>query len=176
MITPDDKDWTWVIERACPECGFDGSAVPETDVGVLVRKNASDWVSLLDAGALESGRRRADRWSGLEYACHVRDVYRIYRYRLGLMLDEDDPLFPNWDQDRTAADEDYDGQDPAVVVPELVSAADAMASALEAITGSMWLRRGRRSDGASFTVATIARYMVHDPIHHVWDVRSICLP
>ena len=23
-IVPDDKNWTWVLERACPECGFDG--------------------------------------------------------------------------------------------------------------------------------------------------------
>jgi hypothetical protein len=20
---PDDKDWTWVVEEPCPECGFD---------------------------------------------------------------------------------------------------------------------------------------------------------
>lgn len=25
-IVADDKDWTWVIERACPECGFDAGA------------------------------------------------------------------------------------------------------------------------------------------------------
>jgi hypothetical protein len=25
-ITPDTKDWTWVLERACPECGFDPAA------------------------------------------------------------------------------------------------------------------------------------------------------
>ena len=31
-ITPDDKDWTWVLERTCPECGFTASAVDATDV------------------------------------------------------------------------------------------------------------------------------------------------
>lgn len=25
-IVPDTKDWTWVLERACPECGFDASS------------------------------------------------------------------------------------------------------------------------------------------------------
>ena len=25
-ITPDTKDWTWVLERTCPECGFDPAA------------------------------------------------------------------------------------------------------------------------------------------------------
>ena len=27
MIEPDTKDWTWVIARPCPECGFDPSTV-----------------------------------------------------------------------------------------------------------------------------------------------------
>ena len=26
VITPDTKDWTWVLERPCPECGFDAAA------------------------------------------------------------------------------------------------------------------------------------------------------
>ena len=26
-IDPDVKDWTWVLERPCPECGLDASAV-----------------------------------------------------------------------------------------------------------------------------------------------------
>ena len=33
-----------------------------------------------------------------------------------------------------------------------------------------WDRTGFRSDGAAFTVATFARYLVHDPIHHLHDV------
>ena len=38
--------------------------------------------------------------SPLEYGCHVRDVFRLYAYRLELMLTEDDPAYPNWDQDK----------------------------------------------------------------------------
>ncbi|HEY5013683.1 MAG TPA: DinB family protein, partial [Acidimicrobiia bacterium] len=33
MITPDTKDWTWVLERPCPECGFDASAFAREQVG-----------------------------------------------------------------------------------------------------------------------------------------------
>ena len=29
-ITPDTKDWTWVLERPCPECGFDPATVADT--------------------------------------------------------------------------------------------------------------------------------------------------
>ena len=31
-IEPDTKDWTWVLERPCPECGFDASSVSFDDV------------------------------------------------------------------------------------------------------------------------------------------------
>ena len=98
---PDDKDWTWVLERPCSECGFDASTVRADAVAELVRANARAWARLLVAAPAGELRRRPrdDRWSALEYACHVRDVCALYRYRLGLMLDEDDPLFPNWDQD-----------------------------------------------------------------------------
>jgi hypothetical protein len=29
-----------------------------------------------------------------------------------------------------------------------------------------------RSDGAQFTVESFARYLVHDPLHHEFDVRA----
>jgi hypothetical protein len=57
-----------------------------------------------------------------------------------------------------------------VVVEALAVAADRLASRLEVLSDDAWHRPGRRSDGASFTIGTIARYMVHDPVHHVWDV------
>ncbi len=116
-IVPDDKDWTWVVERACPECRFDASAVPATTVADGLRENAAAWRDLLDHPA--AGQRPADdRWSALEYACHVRDVYALYDVRLALMLDEDDPTFQNWDQDATAEAERYGEQDPATVLAD----------------------------------------------------------
>ena len=27
-ITPDTKDWTWVLQRPCPECGFNTQGFP----------------------------------------------------------------------------------------------------------------------------------------------------
>lgn len=170
MIEPDTKDWTWVLDRPCPECGFDASTCQPADVPGLIRENVAAWSRMLAEGSIRAGRQRAGAWSSLEYACHVRDVYRRYRERVLLMVGEDDPLFPNWDQDASAVADRYDGQDPARVVDELGAAAEALARTLEQLDAPAWERPGRRSDGASFTVATLARYMVHDPIHHVEDV------
>ena len=94
-IIPDDKDWTWVLERPCPECGFDASAFDRERVGQMVRDNAATWRDVLGRGDAVKRRPSDDRWSALEYACHVRDVFRLYLERLGLMLDQDDPQFLN---------------------------------------------------------------------------------
>ncbi len=137
----------------------------------MIRANAAAWRAPLGA-ADAADRPRPDQWSALEYGCHVRDVFRLYDYRLGLMLTEDDPLYPNWDQDETAIADDYASQSPVVVADELSAAADALASSFAAISGDQWLRPGRRSDGAAFTVETFGRYFMHDPIHHLYDVTG----
>jgi hypothetical protein len=36
-IVPDDKDWTWVLERRCPECGFAAGTVDVEAVGPSIR-------------------------------------------------------------------------------------------------------------------------------------------
>ncbi|WP_329495173.1 DinB family protein [Kitasatospora herbaricolor] len=172
-ITPDDKDWTWVLERSCPDCGLDTPSVVREEVAGLVRANAASWLAVLDAE--EDGLRRRPRpdvWSALEYACHVRDVFRLFHVRLNLMLDQDGPLFPNWDQDETALAERYGEQDPKAVAAELAEAADILADAFDRVSGEQWQRTGDRSDGARFTVETFSRYLIHDPVHHLHDVTG----
>jgi hypothetical protein len=174
-IVPDTKNWTWVVDRRCAECGFDASAVDAanavTGVAGRLRRNAVAWPAVLQRPDV---RERPDdsTWSALEYAAHVRDVCRLYRERLALMLERDDPVYPNWDQDVAAIEGRYAEQDPATVAAELTDAASALADAFDAVRGEQWQRRGRRSDGASFTVDTFSRYFLHDVVHHLWDVRG----
>lgn len=172
MITPDTKNWTWVLERTCDECGFDAQAFPRERVGALVRENAAVWADLLQRPEV-AARTREDRWSPLEYACHVRDVLRIYDMRLTRMLAEDGPQYANWDQDQTATDDLYAEQDPARVVAEIAEIAPVLADRFDSVDGVQWSRTGYRSDGATFTVESFARYFIHDLVHHLWDVGHI---
>ena len=169
-VPGDSKDWTWVLERPCPECGLDPRSIELPDVAGLVLANAAGWQDVLVRPDVRR-RPQPDVWSPLEYACHVRDVFVLFDRRLGLMLDEDDPLFANWDQDQTAVAERYHEQDPATVAVELQAAAEAVAASFAAVRPEQWDRRGRRSDGAVFTVESFGRYFIHDPIHHLDDVR-----
>jgi hypothetical protein len=169
-IVPDTKDWTWVLERPCAECGFDAADVQPTDLAHALRANAGSWSAVLRQPEVRR-RPAAAVWSPLEYACHVRDVHRTMRARVTLMLEQDTPTFANWDQDATAVAERYGEQEPAAVGDELLRAAAAAAGAYERVSGAAWDRVGLRSNGSRFTVASLGRYHLHDVVHHLRDVR-----
>jgi hypothetical protein len=171
-IVPDTKDWTWVLRRPCPECGFDTQDFAVQAVPEMIMANAAAWQETLTGPGDARTRPVPGKWSAVEYGCHVRDVFRLYDQRLELMLTDDDPLFSNWDQDATAIADRYQDQDPAEVAAALPEAAQALAARFAGVTGGQWQRTGRRSDGASFTVETFARYLIHDPVHHLYDVTG----
>jgi hypothetical protein len=168
-IVPDTKNWTWVLERTCPECGFDAPNFPCRGVAGELRLSSEAWRPLL-MGQDALARPRPATWSTLEYGCHVRDVFRIFDVRLVRMLQEHDPLFENWDQDETSVTGRYGEQAPGTVADELETAGDALADRFDQVGPDEWARPGRRSDGASFTVDTLSRYLLHDIVHHLHDV------
>ncbi|MBV9830445.1 MAG: DinB family protein [Marmoricola sp.] len=168
-IEPDTKDWTWVLERPCPECGYDPAQVDATRAADLLHENTSRWHGVLERP--DAAVRPASHvWSRLEYACHVRDVHEVFAGRVHQMLDEDDAQFANWDQDVTALESAYDEQDPDVVAVELVERAAEAAAAYAGVGEGQWTRTGTRSNGSVFTVETLALYHLHDVVHHLWDV------
>jgi len=170
-IEPDTKDWTWVLDRPCPECGFDAAAVRTEDLPALLAETTTGWSEVLGRGDVRD-RPRPGTWAPLEYAAHVRDVHRVFAERLRLMLVEDGPQFANWDQDETARAERYGEQDPAEVDAQLADAAGAVAALYASVTDETRHRPGHRSNGSEFTVESLGRYDLHDVVHHLWDVRG----
>jgi hypothetical protein len=170
-VVPDTKDWTWVLERPCPECGFDASAVRRVEVKNRVLANASAWQRVLARHGVGE-RPGPQTWSPLEYGCHVRDVHGVFAGRLRSMLAEDDPLFASWDQDDAAVEGRYGDQDAATVALELAGAAEDVAGVYGTVVDPQWERPGRRSNGSVFTIDTLARYHLHDIEHHLVDVAG----
>jgi len=167
----DTKDWTWVLDRACPDCGFDAGTLPRTAIGATIRVVVERFAVELE-GPDDAVRRRPEPevWSTLEYGCHLVDVVVIGAGRLQLLRTEVDPTFPNWDQDESAIARRYAEQDPAEVRIELQHAGSVLADAFDGVADDEWSRRGTRSNGSVFTVESFGRYLAHDLVHHVWDI------
>jgi hypothetical protein len=170
-ITPDTKDWTWVLRRPCEDCGFDPAAQGYRDLPGLVHDTAMTWSEVL-ARPDAAERPAPTVWSPLEYGAHVRDVHVLFAQRLRLMLEEDTPTFANWDQDATAVADDYGSQDPTTVAVELIEAAGTVAGIYATVSDATRARRGLRSNGDEFTVESLGRYHLHDVVHHLHDVGA----
>ena len=170
-IEPDTKDWTWVLNQSCPECGLAAGDIPPTEVADRVQAELPRWSAVLERPDARE-RPSPSTWSPTEYACHVRDVHTLFGQRIQLMLNQDAPQFPNWDQDETAIADDYASQDATTVAAQLVAAGEGMIEILRAVPDDAWDRTGYRSDGSEFTIATLAQYYLHDIAHHLHDVRG----
>lgn len=168
-IEPDTKDWTWVLERPCSECGFDAADYPPAGIAQQHRADLPRWRNVLERAGVRD-RPNESTWSPLEYAAHVRDVYALFIERTELMLTQEDPVFEDWDQDRTAQEKNYAAEDPAMVARELIAAGEVYTALLDSVTD--WARVGRRSNGSRFTVETLTQYALHDIVHHLHDVRG----
>jgi hypothetical protein len=171
-VTRDTKDWTWVLQERCPECGFDAGDLHREDIGTRVLTAAQALRAAVTAPGART-RPAPDVWSPLEYGCHTRDVCQVFDTRLQLVLTEDDPTFANWDQDATAVADDYAGQDPELVAGQLWEAAQVLAGRFNGVEDPHWDRTAGRSDGARFTVVSLGQYLTHDLVHHVWDLTGV---
>ncbi|GAA2485988.1 DinB family protein [Terrabacter carboxydivorans] len=171
--TPDDADWTWVLERPCPDCGFDAAATDPAAVPGILRDASRRYAVRLGRDDVRT-RPAEGVWSPLEYACHVRDVCDVMRGRLEQILEGEGSLvqFANWDQDETALEAQYWRSDPEVVARELGEAFESAATAYALPSGTQWEWPALRSNGSQFTARTLALYFVHDIHHHLWDVTS----
>lgn len=161
-----------MLQRPCEECGFDSSAMLRDQLAPSIRELLPRWQIALRRDDV-AARTRSDRWSVLEYGCHVRDVFQIFDSRLSLMLSSDDARFSNWDQDKTAIEQHYERSMPTVVADELVAAGDRIADRFEEVSGAQWDRSGVRSNGSRFSVETLGRYMLHDVVHHLVDIAAM---
>lgn len=159
-----------MLERPCPDCGYDASAVLRGDLPTRTLTAAATIRAAL--GRDDAAQRpEPDVWSALEYAAHVRDVCRVFGARLSMMRGIANPSFPNWDQDETAIAERYWEQDPVAVSAELDEESARIAADFASVQDSEWERTGTRSNGSTFTVETLGKYFLHDLEHHAHDIR-----
>jgi hypothetical protein len=144
--------------------------------GALVEQ-AERYRSLLDdarSGDLRS-RPAPEKWSALEYACHVRDVLEVQRERLHVALDTERPTLEAMVREEHVDLHGHNDEEPAAVADQLVATAVRLADDLAGLDGA-----GRRSVGvhswpeeAQRTLEWVARHTLHEMKHHLRDIESV---
>ncbi len=163
------RDWTVVLDEGCEECRwqpFDPAQAAHRLDDAAIRWGAA----MARPGT--SQRPSPLVWSPVEYACHARDMVRLLGERTQAILEEDDPQFADWDGDAATVELAYWSADPADVARSIADETARTVAVLDAVRPQQWDRRGHRSDGKEFTIASLSLYLVHDVEHHLHDVGA----
>jgi hypothetical protein len=167
------------VER-CEECGFDYGGIARDDVPGALRSLGTRYQDVL--GEVDDPVLRAhplpDTWSALEYACHMRDVFRVQRERVQLALVEEEPAFAPMRREERVVEERYNEQQPAQVGREIRDAAESLALALEALDDDGWNRTGIYNwpERRVRTLDWLGRHGVHEGVHHLQDIDRLVTP
>ena len=112
--------------------------------------------------------READEWSTHQIAVHVLVAEKmVYGMRVRRTLEEDDPLFENFDGETWMA-EHYNADEPlAPILDELVASVQASVARLTGLPPKAWTRPSRHAAyGGGFTVQTwVERGLAHIEEH-----------
>jgi len=118
-------------------------------------------------------RAQPDRWSTLEYGCHVRDVLLVQRERVLKALRGHGHEFMAMGRDERVEHDGYNGQDPYNVAAQIEQSALMFTSLLDRLTDEDWeltitymfpdpdLRRLR----------WVAVHTAHEVVHHLADMQ-----
>jgi hypothetical protein len=175
----------------CPECGFadlevrgDPASGPFTweydegrfgSVGETIGR-ASEQIAEIVRSDTEHLRLRStpDRWSPLEYACHVRDVLLIQRERvLKALRGHGDEVLP-MGRDERVVDDGYNEQQPTNVALQVDQAALLFVDLLQRLRSSDWDLEVAYlfPDAAPRTLRWVAVHTAHEVVHHLHDISD----
>lgn len=168
------RDWTRTQFEACPDCGADAAALADDELGPRLLREVATWGRVLAAADPPALRVRPepDTWSALEYACHVRDLLPVMEERIGRMLTDEDPALGWWDHEAAVLERAYAQQVPVLVQEDMTANARRFAARLDEVEGGGWDRGASRRPGERFTVRGIARFVLHEVIHHREDASQ----
>ena len=177
------EGWQWARAQTdrCPQCGHHPAAFDRADLGGQLMELAASWRTfLLDADDHYLRTNPAPGiFSPLQYGAHVRDIQRVYGDRILLMLEEDDPVFPQFNPDEEAWN-GYNRLDPGVLADDIEKQAGRLAGILDQLEVGDWSRTMTRDGGHDgvyqFTVAGLANYAVHESHHHLLDANGTLKP
>ena len=159
----------------CARCGFDYRLDAAEGAGSAISAGAGRLADLLTQTGVDLRTRRApDRWSPLEYGCHVRDVLLVQRERVLAARRIERPTFEPMGRDERVDLDGYAEQDPAAVGRQLRDAAAMLVNVFARLGPDEWERTMQYSYPVAMerSLRWVAEHTEHEVQHHLLDVRE----
>ena len=159
----------------CEECGYGYDLSASATAADDIQAGVAELAALLTATSPRKLAERTEpqRWSPLEYACHVRDVLLTQRERVLLARRTDIPSTVPMGRDERVTHEGYAEQKPVEVAEELTMAARLLANVLHRLDATDWELRliYNWPERTERTLRWVAANALHDVRHHLMDVH-----
>lgn len=168
------RDWTVHMREPCPDCGADAGAVDDSAMGRAITDAVADFGRTL-AEADPAGvrvRPAPATWSALEYACHSRDLIGVFEHRVRRTAKTPGQTLGWWDHEASVIEDKYNEQVPVLVAEEMASMARSFIEVLAGLEPLAWDLPAERRPGEHFTIRDMARFVLHELIHHRWDAEN----
>ena len=116
-----------------------------------------------------------NKWSVKEIMCHLRDMERLaYLARYRRMLTEENPVLPNVDQNRIAAECDYINQDGKAALEEFKRLRWETVQTLGSAPVESWSRSGtHETDGPMTVEQLVVRQIRGNDLNHLVQMKDI---
>jgi uncharacterized damage-inducible protein DinB len=111
-----------------------------------------------------------DGWSVLYVMCHIADYEFIYYERMRLMLDTDDPLFPDVSNDELIRAHNYGAQNLREEYRRYAKQRQVLITLLEGLNNDQWARRGTYPTVGEATVLTLAVNVALHDLNHIEQI------
>ena len=168
------REWVRMQFEACPDCGLDASTNADADLPRALTDVAARWGGTLAIADVADLRRRPapDVWSPLEYACHTRDVLSVFEERVHRTATTPGQQLGWWDHDAAVVDSRYNEQEPVLVAEAMAANARRFGQALADLAPAQWGAMAERRPGERFTIRGMARFVLHEMVHHHRDAEQ----
>lgn len=169
-----DEWWHGIVSSGtCAGCGLRAGEPPAASLAGLIRDAAHRFGALLAEADDDAVRTRPapGTWSALEYGAHVRDTLGVFTERIVRTRQEDEPELGWWDHEAAIAEGFTNELEAALVVDDLAEHAARLAAVLDSVPPDAWDRAATRRGTERFTIELMARFTLHEVVHHRVDAE-----
>jgi uncharacterized damage-inducible protein DinB len=107
-----------------------------------------------------------ERFTIREALAHMADWEPIWRERIRLIAETDDPFLPGYDEGQWAIDNDYAHSVVAEQVAKFRAGREALTAYLRGLSPEAWERTGRHEEWKQMSIANLAALVLgHDGYH-----------